>query len=75
MDDVLDVTSTTTALGKTAGRDVALGKSTYPALMGVAGARERAERLVAEGLQALEREKMLTRELSQVANFIVTRTS
>jgi geranylgeranyl diphosphate synthase, type II len=75
MDDVLDVTSTTMALGKTAGRDVALGKSTYPALMGAAGAKQRAERLVMEGLQALEREKMLTHELSQVANFIVTRTS
>ncbi len=75
MDDVLDVTSTTIALGKTTGRDVALGKSTYPALMGIDGAKARAERLVAEGLQALERAKMLTQELSQVANFIVTRTS
>jgi geranylgeranyl pyrophosphate synthase len=75
MDDVLDVTSTTTALGKTAGRDVALGKSTYPALLGVAGAKARAERLVSDGLQALEREKLLTHELSQVANFIVARTS
>jgi geranylgeranyl diphosphate synthase, type II len=75
MDDVLDVTSTTKALGKTAGRDVALGKSTYPALMGVEPAKERAERLVADGLSALEHEKLLTHELSQVANFIVTRTS
>jgi geranylgeranyl pyrophosphate synthase len=75
MDDVLDVTSTTTALGKTAGRDIALGKSTYPALMGVASAKARAERLVADGLAALDDEKMLTHELSQVANFIVTRTS
>ena len=75
MDDVLDVTSTTIALGKTAGRDVALGKSTYPALMGVEAAKARAERLVGDGLSALEHEKMLTHELSQVANFIVTRTS
>jgi geranylgeranyl diphosphate synthase, type II len=75
MDDVLDVTSTTMALGKTAGRDVALGKSTYPALLGVEPAKARAERLVADGLTALEHEKMLTHELSQVANFIVTRTS
>jgi geranylgeranyl pyrophosphate synthase len=75
MDDVLDVTSTSTALGKTAGRDIALGKSTYPALMGVASAKARAERLVADGLAALDDEKMLTHELSQVANFIVTRTS
>jgi geranylgeranyl pyrophosphate synthase len=75
MDDILDVTSTTTALGKTAGRDVELAKSTYPALTGIARAKARAEHLVAEGLQALERAKLLTHELSQVANFIVTRTS
>ena len=74
-DDVLDVTSTTGALGKTAGRDVALGKSTYPALLGIDAARSRAQTLVAEGLRALEGQKLLTHELSQVANFIVTRTS
>ena len=75
MDDVLDVTSTTGALGKTAGRDVALGKSTYPALLGVDGARTRARTLIDDGLTALAEQKLLTHELSQVANFIVTRTS
>lgn len=75
MDDVLDVTSTTGALGKTAGRDVALGKSTYPALLGVDGARTRARALIDDGLTALAEQKLLTHELSQVANFIVTRTS
>jgi geranylgeranyl diphosphate synthase, type II len=75
MDDVLDVTSTTGALGKTTGRDAALGKSTYPALLGVEGARNRARALIDEGLDALTEQKMLTHELSQVANFIVTRTS
>jgi geranylgeranyl diphosphate synthase, type II len=75
MDDVLDVTSTTGALGKTTGRDAALGKSTYPALLGVDGARRRARALIDDGLNALIEQKMLTHELSQVANFIVTRTS
>ena len=75
MDDVLDVTSTTIALGKTSGRDVALRKSTYPALLGVDGARERARALVADGLDILSRQGMLTQELAQVANFMVTRTS
>jgi geranylgeranyl diphosphate synthase, type II len=75
MDDVLDVTSTTGALGKTTGRDAALGKSTYPALLGVEGARARARALIDDGLSALAEQKMLTHELSQVANFIVTRTS
>jgi geranylgeranyl pyrophosphate synthase len=75
MDDVLDVTSTTGALGKTTGRDVALGKSTYPALLGVDGARKRAETLISEGVASLVKQKLLTQELSQVANFMLTRTS
>ena len=75
MDDVLDVTSTTTALGKTTGRDAVLGKSTYPALLGVDGARTRAETLIEDGLRSLSDRKLLTQELSQVANFMVTRTS
>jgi geranylgeranyl pyrophosphate synthase len=75
MDDVLDATSTTTALGKTAGRDVALGKSSFPALLGVEGAQTRARALIHDGLHALAEQKLLTQELSQVANFMVTRTS
>ena len=75
MDDVLDVTSTTSALGKTAGRDAILGKSTYPALLGVDGARHRAQTLVDDGLGCLRQRGLLTQELSQVANFIVARTS
>jgi geranylgeranyl diphosphate synthase type II len=75
MDDVLDVTSTTTALGKTTGRDVALGKSTYPALLGVDAARKKAEALISEGVASLAKQKLLTQELSQVANFMLTRTS
>jgi len=75
MDDVLDVTSTTTAMGKTTGRDAVLGKSTYPALLGVDGARKRAETLIEDGLKGLAEHELLTQELSQVANFMVTRTS
>jgi len=75
MDDVLDVTSTTTAMGKTTGRDAVLGKSTYPALLGVDGARRRAQILIEDGLESLAEHKLLTQELSQVANFMVTRTS
>jgi geranylgeranyl pyrophosphate synthase len=75
MDDVLDVTSTTSALGKTAGRDVALGKSTYPALLGVDGARQRAQSLIDDALESLSSQRLLTQELAQVANFMLTRTS
>jgi geranylgeranyl diphosphate synthase type II len=75
MDDVLDVTSTTNALGKTTGRDAVLRKSTYPALLGVEGARARARALIDDGLESLKSHGLLTQELSQVANFMVTRTS
>ena len=75
MDDVLDVTSTSVAMGKTTGRDAVMGKSTYPALLGVEGARTRAETLIRDSLRSLEEHNLLTQELSQVANFIVTRTS
>jgi geranylgeranyl pyrophosphate synthase len=75
MDDVLDVTSTTTQLGKTTGRDATLGKSSYPALLGVEGAQARARALIHDGLHALAEHNLLTQELSQVANFMVTRTS
>jgi geranylgeranyl pyrophosphate synthase len=74
-DDVLDVTATTDQLGKTAGRDVALQKSTYPALLGVTGARRRAEALVDEGCAALEAVGLLTPALEFIARFTVERTS
>jgi geranylgeranyl diphosphate synthase, type II len=74
-DDVLDVTATTSQLGKTAGRDLALGKSTYPALLGVEGARARAAALVQEGCDALAAVGLLTPALERLAHFTVERTS
>ena len=74
-DDVLDVTATTDQLGKTAGRDAALRKSTYPALLGVAGARGRAEALVDEACAALDDVGLLTPALDFIARFTIERTS
>jgi len=74
-DDVLDVTATTDQLGKTAGRDLALQKSTYPALLGVEGARRRAEALIDEGCRTLSAVGLLTPSLAQIARFTVERTS
>ena len=74
-DDVLDVTATTDQLGKTAGRDLALHKGTYPALLGVAGAKQRAEALIDEGCRALEVVGLLTPSLVRIARFTVERTS
>jgi len=74
-DDVLDVTATTDQLGKTAGRDLALRKSTYPALLGVEGAKARADALIKEGCQALDAAGLLTPPLARIARFTVERTS
>lgn len=74
-DDVLDVTATTDQLGKTAGRDVALRKSTYPALLGIDGARQRAGALIDEGCRALADVGLLTPTLERIARFSVERTS
>ncbi len=74
-DDVLDVTATSDQLGKTAGRDIDLRKSTYPALLGVDGATQRAQVLVEEGCAALAQVGLLTPMLEQLARFIVERRS
>jgi geranylgeranyl pyrophosphate synthase len=74
-DDVLDVTATTDRLGKTAGRDVDLAKSTYPAVLGVDGAKQRAESLVAEGCASLRAAGLLSTELDTLARFVVERES
>jgi len=54
IDVILDVTQTTENLGKTAGKDAAVAKATYPAVMGLEESREEAARLTAEALEALE---------------------
>ena len=74
-DDVLDVTATSDELGKTAGKDLAFQKSTYPALLGVDGAIARAEALVEEGCAALAEAGVLTPSLEATARYIVARRS
>lgn len=74
-DDVLDVTATSDRLGKPAGRDLDLQKSTYPAVLGIAGATERAARLVDEGCAALRAAGLLSTELDVLARFVVERES
>jgi geranylgeranyl diphosphate synthase type II len=54
IDDILDVTQTTEKLGKTAGKDVAATKATYPAIFGLERSREEAHRLTAAAHKALK---------------------
>ncbi|RYG22703.1 MAG: hypothetical protein EON93_24850 [Burkholderiales bacterium] len=53
-DDILDVTQSTETLGKTAGKDQAVEKSTYPAVLGLDASRAEAARLTAAAMAALE---------------------
>ena len=53
VDDILDCTASTATLGKTAGKDAAADKPTYVSLLGLASAREFAENLRTEALDAL----------------------
>jgi geranylgeranyl pyrophosphate synthase len=75
VDDVLDVTSSSTALGKSVGRDAELGKSTYPALLGVDGAMARAVELARHGCNTLHAHNLLSRELRHLADLVITRTN
>lgn len=74
VDDVLDVTSSSAELGKTAGRDAKLGKSTYPGLLGVDGAMDRAMALAKNGCLELHQHNLLSQELRHLADLVITRT-
>lgn len=68
-DDLLDVTEETAALGKTAGKDAAAAKATYPGHYGLEKTRELAEKTTAEALDALsliDRDTSLLRGLAEM---------
>lgn len=72
-DDILDVTGRTAVIGKTAGRDQALAKATFPALLGLDAARERAEAEADAAIDALRRAGIATPELEALARFSIER--
>jgi geranylgeranyl pyrophosphate synthase len=72
-DDVLDATQTSDVLGKTAGRDAALQKSTYVLHLGVEGARREADRLAESGVARLTAAGLAAPALGALARYIVQR--
>ncbi|MGH7704029.1 MAG: polyprenyl synthetase family protein [Gemmatimonadales bacterium] len=74
-DDVLDATGTSAQLGKTAGRDAVLEKSTFVKLLGIEAARREAARLGQRAVEHLGRAGVAPKALEALAQYIVTRES
>lgn len=75
VDDILDVTQTSAQLGKTAGKDVASQKATYPALFGVEESRKKAAGLLETASKAVEVFGTQGSSLKGLARFLVERES
>jgi len=75
-DDILDVVGDTATLGKRQGADQHLGKSTYPALLGLEQARVKARDLIADARQSLSllaAQSLDTTALEALADYIIQR--
>lgn len=72
-DDILDVESDTKTLGKQQGKDQQLGKVTYPVLLGLDGARQKAQALYEEAISALDDFGEDAQTLREIALYIVQR--
>jgi geranylgeranyl diphosphate synthase, type II len=73
VDDVLDVTQTSEQLGKTAGKDTASQKATYPALFGIEESVSKADSLVNAALLELESFGERAETLKELARYLVER--
>jgi geranylgeranyl pyrophosphate synthase len=74
VDDILDVEGASQSLGKTAGKDAAAGKPTYPALFGLDASRRMAADCVARALGALEAGH-LHGQLPAIATWVTSRSN
>jgi geranylgeranyl diphosphate synthase type II len=73
VDDVLDVTQTSEQLGKTAGKDTAAEKATYPALFGIEESLRKADALVDRACVELKEYGKAAANLKDLARFLVER--
>ncbi len=73
IDDILDVTSSSEVLGKTAGKDLIADKTTYPKLLGVEKSRERANELIQRAKYVLKPWAKKAMPLTALADYIISR--
>jgi geranylgeranyl diphosphate synthase, type II len=73
IDDILDITATSEELGKTAGKDIAAEKITYPKLLGIEESQRRATALVNEAKAALDIYGERSQPLKALADYITAR--
>ena len=73
VDDILDEEGSAASLGKTAGKDRAAGKPTYPAFFGLDRSRELASECHANARRALEKAGLLDSRLADIASWIIER--
>ncbi|MGB7208750.1 MAG: polyprenyl synthetase family protein [Pyrinomonadaceae bacterium] len=74
-DDLLDVTQTTESLGKTAMKDIAANKATYPSIYGIEETTDRARLLCEETIKSLDPIERPKELLADLARFILDRCS
>jgi len=73
IDDILDVTQSTEKLGKTAGKDEAANKATYPAILGLEESKAEAKRLTQKALDALDVFGDQGEHLEAIAHYLLDR--
>ena len=73
IDDILDVTQSTEVLGKTAGKDQAVDKSTYPSVLGLEASRKEAARLTQAAMDALKPLGSKALRLREIADHLLKR--
>jgi geranylgeranyl diphosphate synthase type II len=74
VDDILDMTQDSEQLGKTAGKDVASDKATWPSVFGIEASRAHAAKLIDEGFAVLAPYGTASEGLKAVARYLVERT-
>ena len=74
VDDILDITQSSAELGKTAGKDTASIKATWPAVFGIDQSRRDAQQLIADAFAALEPFGEAAAPLKSLAQYLTTRT-